>query len=92
MEKNPQDQNLADAPDDGNKIFNPSNTLSEDSDKEPVGPMGAPTKSEAQASKPTDPNPTGQANQPAKENKKDDVPEGGKSFSETTDPEKLSDL
>ncbi len=67
MEKNLKDQNLADAPDEENKIFNPSNTLSEPSDKGPVGPMGTPRESIADAAKPTDENPVGQANKPVDE-------------------------
>lgn len=66
MERNPQDQNLADAPDDENKIFNPANVLSEPANKKPVGPMGAPQSDPDQESKPTDTNPIGQANQPVK--------------------------
>lgn len=88
MERNPQDQNLGDAPDDENKIFNPANTLSEPADKRPVGPLGEQKKNNAKASKPTDADPVGQANQP----KRDEDRLGKKPFSETTDPDKLSDL
>jgi hypothetical protein len=42
MEKNPQDQNLADAPDDQSKPFNPNNAYSEPKDKEATGPFGSP--------------------------------------------------
>jgi hypothetical protein len=41
MEKNPQDQNLADAPDDQNKTFNPNNVYSEPTNKKPTGPLGS---------------------------------------------------
>ena len=90
MERNPQDQNLGDAPDDENKIFNPGNTLSEPHDKKPVGPLGTPTADEAKISKPTDPNPVGQSNKPTRD--ADDWQLSGRSFEESTDPSKLSDI
>jgi hypothetical protein len=64
MENNLKDQNLGDAPDDENRIFNPSNTLSEPADKGPVGPTGTPREGMGDASKSTDKNPVGQANKP----------------------------
>lgn len=90
MERNPQDQNLGDAPDDENKIFNPGNTLSEPSDKKPVGPLGTPTGDEAKISKPTDPHSVGQANKPTRD--ADDGQLSGRSFAESTDSSKLSDI
>jgi hypothetical protein len=68
MENKLQDQNLGDAPDEENKVFNPSNTLSEPADKGPVGPTGTPREGMNDASKPTDENPVGQANKPREDN------------------------